>query len=82
MSDNISKEVDRILDSLVPTSQDKLLDTIIESFTLVLTEEDYQEFFRSMMKKWGIKSPNELNDEEKKDFFNSVSKEWKKKKNK
>ena len=81
MSHNISKEVDRILDSLVPTSQDKLVDTIIESFTLVLTEEDYQEFFRSMMKKWGIKSPNELDDEKKKKFFNSVSREWKKRKN-
>jgi len=78
MSNDISKQVDRILDSLVPIGQNKLLDTIIESFTLVLTEEDYQEFFRSMMKKWGIKSPNELNDEEKKEFFNSVSKEWKK----
>ena len=81
MSHNISKEVDRILDSLAPTSQDKLVDTIIESFTLVLTEEDYQEFFRSMMKKWGIKSPNELNDEKKKEFFVSVSREWKKRKN-
>jgi len=82
MSHNISEEVDRILDSLVPQSQDKLLDAIIESFTLVLTEEDYQEFFRSMMKKWGIKSPNELDDEEKKKFFDDVSKEWKKRKNK
>ena len=82
MSHNISKEVDRILDSLAPVNQNELLNTIMESFTLVLTEEDYQEFFRSMMKKWGIKSPNELDDKEKKKFFDSVSREWKKRKDK
>lgn len=81
MSYNISEEVDRILDSFISSSQNKLVDTIIESFTLVLTEEDYQEFFRSMMKKWGIKSPNELDDGKKKKFFNNVSKEWKRRKN-
>jgi len=81
MSYNISEEVDRILDSFISSSQNKLVDTIIESFTLVLTEEDYQEFFRSMMKKWGIKSPNELDDEKKKKFFDNVSKEWKSRKN-
>ena len=81
MSCNISKQVDQILDSLIPTDKNKLVDIIIESITLVLTEEEYQEFFRSMMKKWGIKSPNELDDGKKKKFFDNVSKEWKKRKN-
>lgn len=79
---NVSKKVDEILDSIAFNKHNTFVDNIIESFTLVLTEEDYQDFFRSMMKKWGIKSPNELDDEKKKEFFNDVSKEWKKKKNK
>jgi len=40
----------------------------------------YQEYFKSMLKKWGIKSPASLDDAKKKQFFDAVSKGWKSKK--
>ena len=43
-----------------------------------LQEGDYEEFFQSAMKKFGIKSPDELgSDEKKKKFFNYVDKNYK-----
>ena len=41
---------------------------------------DYDEFFKSAMKKFGIKSPSDLDDDEKKKFFNYVDKNYKAKK--
>ena len=43
-----------------------------ESFNGVVREGEYEEFFQAAMKKFGIKSPDELDDEEKKKFFNYV----------
>jgi intein-encoded DNA endonuclease-like protein len=41
-------------------------------------EGDYEEFFQKAMKKFGIKSPDELgSDEKKKEFFNYVDKNYK-----
>ena len=39
-----------------------------------LNEEDsaYQKKFRNMLKKFNVKSPNELSDEEKKKFFQAM----------
>lgn len=37
----------------------------------------YKEYFDSMMKKFGVSSPNELDNEKKKAFFNAVDKGWK-----
>ena len=37
---------------------------------------DYEKFFQAAMKKFGIKSPAELDDEKKKDFFNYVDKNY------
>jgi hypothetical protein len=43
-----------------------------------IEEGDYEEFFQSAMKKFGISSPDELgSDEEKKKFFNYVDKNYK-----
>ena len=43
-----------------------------------IEEGDYEEFFQSAMKKFGIKSPDELgSDEKKKKFFNYVDKNYK-----
>lgn len=47
---------------------------------LLVTEETYREFFKSMLKKWNIKSPSDLNDAKKKAFFDAVDKGWKAKK--
>jgi len=42
-----------------------------------IEEGDYEEFFQSAMKKFGISSPDELgSDEEKKKFFNYVDKNY------
>ena len=42
-----------------------------------IKEGDYEEFFQKAMKKFGIKSPAELDDEKKKEFFNFVDKNYK-----
>jgi hypothetical protein len=40
-------------------------------------KEEYEKFFRAMLKKHGVSSPAELSDKEKKDFFNQVDAEYK-----
>ena len=42
-----------------------------------IEEGDYEEFFQKAMKKFGIKSPAELDDDKKKEFFNYVDKNYK-----
>jgi hypothetical protein len=44
--------------------------------------EDYEEYFRNMMKDNDIKNIDDLSDEEKKDFFNKVDAGWKSKEEK
>ena len=39
-------------------------------------KEEYQKFFNGALKKYGVSSPDELDDEKKKDFFNYVDKNW------
>jgi len=44
----------------------------------VLTEENgYQDFFKATLKKYGVKSPGELDDTKKKEFFNYIETNWK-----
>ena len=45
-----------------------------------IEENAYEKFFQGAMKKFGISSPDELDDEKKKDFFNYVDKNYKAKK--
>lgn len=40
-------------------------------------KESYQKFFQKMLKKFGVKSPDELSDEKKKEFYDAVDKGWK-----
>ena len=42
-----------------------------------IKEGDYEEFFQKAMDKFGISSPDELDDEKKKEFFNYVDKNYK-----
>ena len=42
-----------------------------------IKEGDYEAFFQSAMKKFGISSPDELDDDKKKAFFNYVDKNYK-----
>ena len=49
-----------------------------EEYGSSIKEGDYEAFFQSAMKKFGIKSPDELeSDEKKKQFFNYVDKNYK-----
>jgi len=43
----------------------------------ILKEEEYKNFFKSMMDKEGINSLNDLSDDKKKEFFNKVDSMWK-----
>jgi hypothetical protein len=40
-------------------------------------QEAYQKFFQAKLKKYGVKSPSELDDDKKKKFFDEVEKGWK-----
>ena len=41
-----------------------------------INEGDYEAFFKSAMKKFGISSPDELEDDKKKEFFNYIDKNY------
>ena len=45
-----------------------------------IKEGDYEAFFQSAMKKFGISSPDELDDDKKKEFFNYIDANYKAKK--
>jgi hypothetical protein len=47
---------------------------------LLISEEEYRDFFKDMLRKWNITSPSDLEGDKKKEFFNVVDKEWKAKK--
>ena len=40
------------------------------------TKEEYQKFFQAALKKFGAKSPAEMDDEKKKKFFDYIDKNW------
>ena len=44
--------------------------------TVDIEENAYEKFFQGAMKKFGISSPDELDDDKKKDFFNYIDKNW------
>jgi hypothetical protein len=39
-------------------------------------EGEYQDFFKAALEKWGVSSPDELDDEKKKEFFDYIDKNW------
>ncbi len=47
-----------------------------EEVELLEKSEEYQKFFQSALKKFGIDSPAELSDEKKKEFFDYIDKNW------
>ena len=40
-------------------------------------DDDYKEFFKKALKKWGVSSPKELEDGDKKEFYDYVDRNWK-----
>jgi len=47
---------------------------------IIKEENEYQEFFKTVLEKFKVKSPAELSDEKKKEFFNYIEKNWTKEK--
>jgi hypothetical protein len=39
-------------------------------------KEEYQKFFNAALKKFGVSSPDELDDDKKKEFYNYVDANW------
>ena len=39
-------------------------------------KEEYQKFFNAALKKYGVSSPDELDDDKKKEFFDYIDKNW------
>ena len=40
-------------------------------------KDEYTKFFNTALKKWGVSSPDELEDKDKKEFYNYVDRNWK-----
>jgi len=79
--------VDDILDGRY--GKVKLIESAMDMVDIILDmsekynireESGYQEYFKGMLQKFGVNSPNELEGEKKKQFFAAVSKGWKGKK--
>ena len=53
-----------------------------ESIDNILGEKEsaYQKYFKSKLEKYGVESPNDLDEEQKKEFFDDVDAGWKGKK--
>jgi hypothetical protein len=45
-------------------------------------DNEYEVFFRKMLKKYGVKSPEDLDDDTKKKFYAEVDDKWKSKEEK
>jgi len=61
------KSIDNLVDKIVDNIQEQELNA-------------YQQFFKSKLEEFGVKSPNELDDEQKSVFFAAIKKGWKKEK--
>jgi len=74
------KEDENALDN-VPNEEpeeemDALKKDIAESLKFI-EESEYQKYFETMMKKFGVTKPSELKGDKKKEFFDAVDKGWK-----
>ena len=54
----------------------ELFDKDLFTKELLEKSEEYQKFFQSALKKFGVDSPAELDDKKKKEFFDYVDKNW------
>ncbi|MCK5017732.1 MAG: hypothetical protein KAS32_11775 [Candidatus Peribacteraceae bacterium] len=51
--------------------------TVLDKLDMFLLENtDYEEFYAKKLKKFGVKSVEELSDGDKKKFFDEIEKEW------
>jgi len=75
---DMKKQLDNVENDIAEMKQ-IMSETIIE---MTLNEKEYKDYFRSMMKQYGVTSPAQLSTEKKKKFFKAVSAGWKKEKKK
>ena len=52
------------------------INKMVDSYIDNLSEGAYQDYFKSVLKKWNVKSPNQLPPEKKVEFFKDVKKGW------
>ena len=56
---------------------DELDDKDQEDEVVFKEDDGYKAFFQKALKKWGVSSPDELEEKDKKDFYNYVDRNWK-----
>ena len=69
-----------VFDELSTDSMSNVQENMVQVIRQLITEEEYREFFKKMLKKWNINSPADLSGDKKKQFFDAVDKQWKAKK--
>lgn len=69
-----------VVDELTKDGVTAVEEMIAISISRLIREEEYRDFFKSMLKKYNVSNPSELQGDKKKAFFNAVDKEWKAKK--
>ena len=61
------------------TMKESIMERYVEKLYDISSLEEttaYQQFFEKMLKKYGVKSPQELDDETKKKFYNEIENGW------
>lgn len=53
-----------------------LIEEVIKERKDTLSEAAYHDFFKSMLARFGVKSPSQLKGDRKKTFFSSIKKGW------
>lgn len=72
-------DLDNVPNKEPEEEMDALKKDIAESYKFI-EESEYQEFFRSMLKKFGVTGVNQLKGDKKKEFFDTIEKKWTKEK--
>jgi hypothetical protein len=55
---------------------DNVTERVVAGCRIAGDKEEYMEFFQAKLKKYGVKSPAELDAEKKKKFFDEIEKDW------
>jgi len=78
---SVSDEISDYDDDALPISESELDGLCLEDFLVLFEEtgdkEEFQKFFNSVLKKFGVESPKELEGDKKKEFYDYIDKNWK-----
>ena len=70
------EDMGHILGRYYEINNESVESEVKEEFNGIVREGEYEEFFQKAMKKFGISSPDELDDDKKKEFFNYVDRNY------